>query len=425
MPKNKTKAPAKKPAAISHPHAVKEASPEVIQADLLPLAEDITALILDPRNAREHPEENVDQIKLSLMVYGQCKPVVVNKKTGIIEAGNGMVIAARELGWKRLAVTRADHDAVQAMAYGIMDNKSGLSSVWNMPALKNNLQELDTGQIPMAWTGFTEGEIEQLMTQVPPETPVPGREDDDRVPPPPEKAVTQPGDIWQLGDHRLICGDCTDAKVLKRLLDGAAADIVFTDPPYGIDLVKGSCHVGGGSKDVASQQFRPVLGDDRKWDLSFLLPLAPHVLIWGGNFYSAQLPPGGIWLVWDKQRQGDHSFSDCELIWTNIKGVVVKKYEFMWDGFRRAGSRLEECQSRVHPNQKAVAVLSQILQDYGNPGDLILDPFGGSGSTMIACEKTSRRCYMAELDALYCDVITSRWESFTGLQAKLLEPSHS
>ncbi len=141
------------------------AGPEKIQADLLPLAVAITDPILDPRNAREHPEENLDQIKLSLLRYGQCKPVVVNRRTGIIVAGNGLVLAARELGWLRVAVARVDLTDSEALAYGLMDNKSGLSSTWNLPNLKDVLQDLDTGDFDMRFTGFSDKEIEDLMTQ--------------------------------------------------------------------------------------------------------------------------------------------------------------------------------------------------------------------------------------------------------------------
>lgn len=143
----------------------KETGPERIQEDLLPLAVDINSPMLDPRNARAHPEENLDQIKLSLLRYGQCKPVVVNQRTGVIEAGNGMVEAARGLGWRRIAVTRADHDENDALGYGLMDNKSGLSSAWDLPNLKDVLEELDTGAFDMRATGFSEAEIEELMTQ--------------------------------------------------------------------------------------------------------------------------------------------------------------------------------------------------------------------------------------------------------------------
>lgn len=138
---------------------------ENIQADLLPLAMDIDSPILDRRNARAHPEENIGQIRLSLQRYGQCKPVVVNARTGVIEAGNGMVIAARGLGWKRIAVSRADHSPEEAKGYGLMDNKSALSSDWSLPNLKDILQELDTGAFDMDLTGFSEGEIEGLMAQ--------------------------------------------------------------------------------------------------------------------------------------------------------------------------------------------------------------------------------------------------------------------
>lgn len=347
-----------------------EVGPEVIQADLLPLAVPIDSPILDPRNAREHPEENKDQIKLSLLKFGQCKPVVVNRNTGIIEAGNGMVEVARELGWKRIAVARADHNAADAMAYALMDNKSGLSSNWNLPALKDTLQELDTGAFEMKYTGFSETEIEELMTQY--HTGAAGGVEDDYVPDVPKKAVSKIDDIYKLGVHRLICGDCTESSVIERLLDGEQANMLMTDPPYGINLVHGDGHVGGESRDVPSHKFRPVLGDEKRIDLNFLLVLAPAILIWGGNFYADILPAGG---------------------------------------------RAEEGVTRFHPNQKAVAVLSQIMQDFGKAGDLVLDPFGGSGSTLIACEKIGRRCYMVENDLLYCDIIVQRWEDYTHQKA--------
>lgn len=405
----------------------KKAGPERIQEDLQALAVDIDDPILDPRNAREHPEENLDQIKLSLLTYGQCKPVVINKHSGIIEAGNGMLQAARELGWRRIAVARADHDPRLAAGYGIMDNKSGLSSTWNLPVLKDTLQELDTGDFDMRWTGFSDAEIEALMLQEHQGVTLELKKNDDVAP---EKAPerVQEGEVWVLGRHRLICGDASDPGVLKRLLDGAALGMVFADPPYGIKSVGSNGHIGGGSKTWGGRQgygvhrFRQVVGDATQLDLTFLLDLAPAVLIWGGNYYAPYLPPGGIWLVWDKQRLGEHTFSDCELVWTNLPGVTVKKYEFMWAGYSRQGSRAEELVSRVHPNQKAVAVCAQMMLDYGAPGQAVLDPFGGSGTTVIACEKINRPCYVAEIDRLYCDIIIKRFQDYAGVEAKKLAP---
>lgn len=194
--------------------------------------------------------------------------------------------------------------------------------------------------------------------------------------------------------------------------------MVFTDPPYGINVVGSDGKIGGGSKGVPSRTVRQIKGDDRQFDLLPLLKLAPISVIWGGNYYAHLLPFGGVWFVWDKMRRmEDHSFSDCELAWTNIKGVVVKQYELLWDGYARSGSRKDEGLHRYHPAQKPVGLITNILSDYGKAAISILDLFGGSGSTLIACEKLGRRCFMMEIDEHYCDVIIKRWEDFTGKQA--------
>lgn len=206
---------------------------ERIQESLLPMAVNIDDPILDARNARAHPAENIAQIKLSLQKYGQCKPVVVNARTGVIEAGNGMVLAARELGWGRIAVARVDHNKADAMGYALMDNKSALSSDWALPNLKDILQELDTGAFPMDATGFSQKEIEELMTQF-----YVGKTDDDAIP---EKVETicKTGDLWQLSEHRLLCGDSTKKEDVERLMQGEKAMLMVTDPPYGIWLDQG------------------------------------------------------------------------------------------------------------------------------------------------------------------------------------------
>ncbi len=189
--------------------------------------------------------------------------------------------------------------------------------------------------------------------------------------------------------------------------------MVFTDPPYGINVVGKNGHIGGGTKEIPVSKFKPIKGDHIAMDVNFLVDLASVAIIWGGNYLAHYLPLGGQWLVWDKDKNPNLTFSDCELAWTNIPGVVVKKYLHRWDGYSRQG----ETGKRLHPAQKSVLLLVDILSDYTESKTLILDLFGGSGSTLIACEKLGRRCFMMEIDEHYCDVIIKRWEEFTGKEA--------
>lgn len=190
--------------------------------------------------------------------------------------------------------------------------------------------------------------------------------------------------------------------------------------------VVGSRTVGyGGVKanpnaKVVKPNFYPVItGDEGPFDPSHLLSLAPILIIFGSNYFASRLPDSKCWLVWDKMMSPENTFSDAELIWTNMEGHV-RMYKHRWSGLVRAGNRDEELLKRVHPTQKPVGLLVQILEDFSKKGQLILDPYGGSGSTLIACEKLGRKCRMMEIEPFYCDVIIRRWEDFTGHKAELV-----
>ena len=216
-----------------------------------------------------------------------------------------------------------------------------------------------------------------------------------------------------------MCGDSTSIDAVERLMAGRKADMVFTDPPYGISVVGGAKarngSIGGAGK-VAAGEYRAVIGDDEDYNPAHIFELFPggKYILWGANYYSDKLPIGGRWFVWDKNRGEGTTFSDCELAWSNIKGIVVKKYKVTWDGMNREGERGK----RVHPTQKPVLLSEKILTDFHHE-KVIVDLFGGSGSTLIACEKTARDCRMMELDPKYCDVIIKRWQDFTGQTATL------
>ena len=399
----------------------------MIIESLQPLAVGIDSIKPDPRNARKHSERNLAEIKKSLKEFGQRKPIVVNSKTMEIEAGNGMWVAAKSLGWDKIAAVITDDPPEVAKAYGIMDNRSAELAEWDMPTLKDLLEELDTGDIDVELSGFNHKEIEDLMTQF--HVLEEGLTDDDEIPEDVE-SVCQPGDLWLMGEHRLLCGDATVITQVEKLMDGKNADLILTDPPYGIDIVKVKNHdisADGGAKPygkgkvgfaepVKANLYRPVIGDNQPFDPSLILTLSKNQIIFGANYFASKLPDGNAWIVWDKDVTG--TFSEVELAWTSFKGKL-RLYHHMWSGLRREGDRKEELTKRVHPTQKPVGLFVAILQDY--KGDLIFDPYLGSGSTLIACEKLGRKCYGMEIDPMYCSVIIKRWENFTGRKATLSE----
>lgn len=236
------------------------------------------------------------------------------------------------------------------------------------------------------------------------------------------KIKTKLGDIYELGNHRLMCGDSTIKNNTDRLSDGEVIDMVFTDPPYGMNVVKPDGNSGGerkGSLVGKSNRrkaklgiYKPITGDDKPFDPSPLLGLAKLKIIWGANHFSEKLPTSPHWVVWNKEMPEGSDFSGAELAWTNIDKKAVKVFKFVWAGMTRQGDRKDELIKRVHPTQKPVGLFVDILNHYEPKS--VIDTFGGSGSTLIACEKTNRKCFMMELDEYYCDIIVSRWCKYTG-----------
>jgi DNA modification methylase len=289
------------------------------------------------------------------------------------------------------------------------------------------LGDLKDMEFDLSLTGFSTDEINALLTP----TVVEGLTDEDAVPEVPENPVTKLGDVWVLGKHRLMCGDSTSVDAVEKLMDGNKVEMVFTDPPYGISIVSGGGKVGGsgafgGKKNekkdksniIESSNFAPVAGDDSidvaVEAIQVIATLGAKVeIIWGGNYYANSLPNSSCWLVWDKQNTGN--FADCELAWTN-QTTAVRKFEHMWNGMVKAS---EHGQKRVHPTQKPVALAAWCIEQYGEDCEVVLDLFGGSGFTLIACEQKKKKGYVMELSASYVDVIVQRWQEFTGKTAFL------
>ena len=244
--------------------------------------------------------------------------------------------------------------------------------------------------------------------------------------------VTRRGDIWILGEHRLMCGDATDLADVERLMDGERADLVLTDPPYGTNkkVQKKDGRIGGGTSPGSklankthhgAREYAPILGDHSteaaRLNWQIVEPISDRQIVWGGNFFTDFLPPSRGWLIWDKQNTGD--FADAELAWTSFD-KPVKLYRFIWNGLIRKGSHTVNPVPRVHPTQKPVELHMDILNDLSARGDVVLDSFGGSGSTLIACDLTGRICRMMELSEAYVDVIVERWRALHPLEEPTL-----
>jgi site-specific DNA-methyltransferase (adenine-specific) len=364
----------------------------------------IADLTPDPQNARQHDDKNLKAIMGSLKEFGQRKPIVITE-AGVIVAGNGTVEAAKRLGWLEIEVVRVPSDwtDAQVKAFAIADNRTAELANWNQEVLTSQLLELEAEGWELAEFGFEAFEL--------PDEDKPVIEDEIPESAPGRVAL---GDIWQLGNHRLGCLDATSESSLECLVL-EQVDMIYTDPPYGIE------HSGKGiTGDAKGNDFGEILGDS---DLSAAkdvyqitkdkYPKASHVF-WGANYFASAVDDGYGWIVWDKQREGE-TFSGAELAFVN-KGVKVNVFRHQWHGMIKASER---GQSRVHPTQKPIALASWVFDNYGKP-KTVLDFFGGSGSTLIACEQTNRTCYMMELDPKYCDVIIERWEKLTGQKAELL-----
>jgi hypothetical protein len=222
-------------------------------------------------------------------------------------------------------------------------------------------------------------------------------------------AVSKVGEVYQLGPHRLACGDCTVPAHRELLMQGRTAKLGLHDPPYGIAIVEAGLADGnrhGNAWASRMQAVAPIANDDRPFDPTHLLGTADTVVLWGANHYADKLPRSAAWLMWDKRVDlPSNGFSDGELAWVS-RGGSVRIIRHVWNGLIRASERGE---ARVHPTQKAVAVLVEVLGMYTQPGDLVTDWYAGSGSTLIACAKADRVCFTMELMPYYCDVVRKRW----------------
>jgi len=391
----------------------------------------LDALIPYARNSRTHSDAQVAQIAASIKEFGFTNPVLIDE-TGSIIAGHGRVMAARKLAIADVPSIRLTHltDA-QKKAYIIADNKLALNAGWDDEMLAVELTDLKDMGFDLDLTGFSTDEIEALLAPVGTE----GLTDEDAVPDAPEAPVTVLGDVWLLGKHRVMCGDSTSIEQAEQLMAGTNADLVFTDPPYNVDYSgRGQNNLGTIKNDnMSAEDFEQFCRDLFATYNAVMKPLAciyvchpdsqsgpklafektfaeqfkkSSTIIWmkqsagmGWQDYRAQHEP--ILYGWKDGGKGKHFFSG-----DRTKTTV-------WKIGRDAQTTYK------HPTQKPVALPEEAIKNSSKGQDIVLDLFGGSGSTLIACEKTGRINRSMELDPKYCDVIVQRWQEFTGQTATL------
>ena len=383
----------------------------------------VAELIPYARNSRTHSDEQVGQIAASIKEWGWTVPVLIESNGGLI-AGHGRILAAQKLGIEDVPCMVAEGwtDA-QRKAYVIADNKLALNSGWDDEMLKVELGELGELDFDLSLTGFDPDELAAFFVEE-----IEGLTDEDAVPDAPEVPVTVEGDVWLLGKHRLMCGDSTSIDAVDKLMNGQKADMVFTDPPYNVAYE-------GKTKEAMTIQ------NDKMADAEFLefitsafanmyaamnagAPIYVTCPLEDGVFQRAFLD-GGLKiqsiLIWLKNTmvmgRKDYHYKHEPIIYGWKEGAA-----HFWQGGRDKTSIIncdKPPRNGEHPTMKPVELIEILLGNSGRIDGILLDLFGGSGSTLIACEKTGRNCRMMELDPKYCDVIIQRWQEFTGQTATL------
>ena len=389
----------------------------------------VDRLIPYVRNARTHAEEQVAQIAGSIAEFGFVNPILVGEDDVII-AGHGRLLAARKLEMTEVPVIRLGHlSEIQRRALVIADNKIAENAAWDEELLRLELEELRAEDFDLDITGFDLDEIDRLLQG--PDLEGAGLTDDDEVPEAPEEPITKPGDLWVLGNHRLLCGDATVLSDVEKVLDGGLADLCFTDSPYNVDY-------GNKAKDKSPGKDRRILNDNLGEGFeAFLYDACVNILtVTKGGVYmcmssselhtlkTAFAAAGGHWstfVIWAKNTftlgRADYQRQYEPILYGWKEGT-----DHFWCGARDQGDVWFVDKPRkndLHPTMKPVALVERAIRNSSKSRDIVLDPFGGSGTTLIACEKTGRSGRLVELDPKYADTSVKRWQEFTGNMATL------
>ncbi len=389
----------------------------------------VDRLVPYDKNPRTHSEEQLEQIAASISEFGFLNPILVDTSAGII-AGHGRLQAAKRIGLTDVPVVVLDHlTEAQKRAYVIADNKLALNAGWDEELLRAEIMALSEENFDLPLMGFSDDELADILAEPEKEN---GETDDDAVPEAPIEPTTKRGDLWRLGNHNLLCGDSTVLTDVERVLEGALADMVFTDPPYNVDY-------GNSAKDKMRGKDRRILNDNLGSEFEkFLYDVSVNLLtVCKGALYmcmsSSELhtlqkaftDAGGKWstfIIWAK-----HMFTmgraDYQRQYEPILYGWKQGADHYWCGARDQGDVWhikKPMKNDLHPTMKPVELCERAVRNSSKSRDIVLDVFGGSGSTLIACEKLGRQARLIELDPKYCDVIVKRWEDFTGNKAELV-----
>lgn len=385
---------------------MKQEIEQIKTADLVPYA----------RNAKKHDEAQVAKLAGSIREFGFNNPVLIDADNGII-AGHGRVMAAQKLGLSSVPCLRLSHlSETQKRAYILADNRlAELGGGWDAEMLKLELADLGDLDVDLDGIGFGADDLQDLeLSEEPEASDVDAEPQIDKAEELRAKWGVEPGQLWELGDHRLLCGDSTKKEDVERVMGGERADLCLTDPPYGISVVK-SGMVGADFGVAKKGKYAPVIGDEKPPDISHLLSIAEKHIIWGGNYFADQLAVTGCWLIWDKRGDTgiENTFADCEIAWSNIGGPA-RIYRQLWNGMIREGERGQ----RQHPTQKPVSLCVWCI----NKAEalVVIDCYLGSGTVLIACEQLGRKCRAIEISPAYVSVALQRWADATGKTPKLV-----
>jgi DNA modification methylase len=396
------------------------------------------------RNARKHSDKQINQIAAAIKQFGFTNPILVDEN-GTVLAGHGRLAAAKLLGLERVPTVSIAHlNQAQKQAYIIADNRLAEKAKWDREILAAEFEALAALDLEfdLEITGFETAEIDELIEQ-------PSLDDSsplDNIPPRPTTLVTKAGDIWILGKHRILCGDARDPAAFARLMAGETARVLFADPPYNVPIDGHVCGLGSikhrefamASGEMTGEQFQSFLQQVFENAKSVSVDGAIHYMCMDWRHAEAVLAMGRILYselknicVWNKDNGGMGSFyrSKHELVFVfkvgtapHINNIELGRYgryrTNVWD-YRGANSgganRIEQLQ--MHPTVKPTALVIDVLKDSSRRGDIVLDPFGGSGTTLIAAEKSRRVCRLIEIDPAYIDVTIQRWQTLTGASA--------
>jgi DNA modification methylase len=414
-----------------------------------------------PQNARSHGPLNMEAIKASLTAFGQAEPLVVQASSRQVIGGNGRLAAMRELGWTECDVVELDLDDTKAAALSLALNRTSELASWDEPVLAKVLQELDAAG-ELGFTGFTSDDLGQLLDRLEADQ----NPDLDEVPEPPEQATTRKGDLWVLGDHRLLCGDSASVSDLDRLLAGAPVHLCNCDPPYNVRVEPRSNNAIAAGLSSFTQTHhqkldvsrhpeksqpttarlrakdRPLANDfvsDEafaemllKWFRNASRVLLPgrSFYVWGGYSNLGNYPPAlkaaGLYfsqaIVWDKQHPvlTRKDFLGCfEICYYGWKEGAAHHFFGPTNALDLWSVKKVTPMAMVHLCEKPTELATRAILYSSRRGENVLDLFGGSGSTLIGCEQTQRHAFLLELDELYCDVILMRWAKLTGKQPLL------